>query len=39
MEISDTKEFIMNPLNTPKGTILAGIVITIVLWLIVDLSF
>lgn len=28
----------MNPLETPKGTIAAGIVITIILWLIVDLS-
>lgn len=29
----------MNPLNTVKGTIWAGIVITVILWLIVDLSF
>ncbi len=28
----------MNPLNTPKGTIIAGIVLTVILWLIVDLS-
>ena len=28
----------MNPLDTPKGTIIAGIVITIILWLIVDMS-
>ena len=28
----------MNPLDTPKGTIIAGIIITIVLWLIVDMS-
>ncbi len=29
----------MNPLNTVKGTIWAGIIITVILWLIVDLSF
>lgn len=29
----------MNPLNTPKGTIIAGLVITLVLWLIVEFSF
>lgn len=29
----------MNPLNTPKGTIIAGMVITVVLWLIVEFSF
>ena len=29
----------MNPLNTPKGTIIAGFVITLVLWLIVEFSF
>ena len=28
----------MNPLDTPKGTIIAGLVITIVLWLIVEMS-
>ncbi len=28
----------MNPLDTPKGTITAGIIITIILWLIVDMS-
>lgn len=28
----------MNPLDTPKGTIIAGIVLTVILWLIVDLS-
>jgi hypothetical protein len=25
-----------NPLDTPKGTIWAGVIITLVLWLIVD---
>ncbi len=29
----------MNPLDTPKGTIIAGLVITVVLWLIVEYSF
>ena len=29
----------MNPLNTPKGTIIAGLVITVVLWLIVEAAF
>ncbi len=29
----------MNPLNTPKGTIIAGLVITVVLWLIVEFTF
>jgi hypothetical protein len=28
----------MNPLDTPKGTIIAGLVITIILWLIVEMS-
>lgn len=28
----------MNPLDSPKGTITAGLVITIVLWLIVEMS-
>ncbi len=28
----------MNPLDTPKGTIIAGIVLTVILWLIVDMS-
>jgi hypothetical protein len=29
----------MNPLNSVKGTIAAGLVITLVLWLIVEFSF
>jgi hypothetical protein len=29
----------MNPLNSVKGTITAGLVITLVLWLIVEFSF
>ncbi len=29
----------MNPLDTPKGTIIAGLVITVVLWLIVEYAF
>ncbi len=29
----------MNPLDTPKGTIIAGFVITVILWLIVEYSF
>ena len=28
----------MNPLNTVKGTIWAGVIITVILWLIVEFT-